>query len=120
MTDNTPEGFKGDIPEGFEEVSTTIPEAWKPEEPGDELIGTWLKEETLELRQGRGTREQRVGTVLTPEGERRSVYCSAFLTPLFDEVRVDDEIWIRYDGLGEASGGKQAPKLFTTARKRNS
>jgi hypothetical protein len=111
------------VPAGFKQLGGGYADSWNPE-PGDVLIGSVTGEiRSLEVKRGRKTVTTRVMEVTEDEtGKRYSVWDSATLSPLFDELQgydggpVGTGIYIKFDGLGKSKGkGMNPPKLFTVA-----
>lgn len=114
---NAPEASEIKVPSGFKAVSGAFAPTWNPAENEDqpqEIVGIWGKERTVSIKRGRGVQEQRVVNIQTDD-DAWTVWCSVGLTSLFDEAEEGDEVYIRFDGLGQAKGRQNPPKLFTTA-----
>lgn len=112
-----PDSSEIKVPDGFKPISGAFAPTWNPAEDENqpqELVGIWGKERTVQIRRGRGVQEQRVVPIQT-ETEAWTLWCSAGLVALFDSAEEDDEVYIRFDGLGQAKGKQNPPKLFTTA-----
>ena len=109
------------IPEGFEQIGGGYAPTWKPEElqvlHGPVTGGVRVVEMTI----GRKKQERRCMEVTRKKsGERFTVWESAALGALFDQIAETGEgpeVYIRFDGLGKAKTGQNAPKLFTVAVK---
>ena len=109
------------IPEGFEQVGGGYAATWKTEQMQvihGQVTGA-VRE--VELTIGRKKQTRRCMEVTTKKsGERFTVWESAALGDLFDKVTAlgeGCEVYIRFDGLGKAKTGQNAPKLFTVAIK---
>ena len=87
----------------YEKVETS---AWKPENKGDEIEG-----QLLEIKGNVGANNSMIYT-LGVENKPITVWGSTVLDPKMLGVKIGDQIKIVYEGLGEASPGKNAPKLF--------
>lgn len=114
---NTPDSSEIKVPSGFKAVSGAFAPTWNPAENEDqpqEIVGIWGKERKVSIKRGRGVQEQRVVNIQTDD-DAWTVWCSAGLTSLFNEAEEGDEVYIRFDGLGQAKGRQNPPKLFTTA-----
>ena len=118
----------GDIPAGMKQLGGGYAPTWKPEKAGDSIHGTVTSEvRTVEFTNRKKVKgkmvdevtERRVMEVTTIDTEQRyAVWESAALVELFDEVAgtgTGANVYIRFDGLGEAKKGQNAPKLFTVA-----
>lgn len=116
-----------DIPEGMKKIGSGNAPTWKPE-VGDSLHGEVtdgvkiVEFKTKKKVKGKlveETTERRVMEVTNREdGERFAVWESAALEELFDTISergVGTDIYLRFDGLGTAKKGQNAPKLFTVA-----
>jgi len=109
------------IPEGFETIGGGYAPSWKPEElrvlHGPVTGGVREVEMTI----GRKKQTRRCMEVTRKKsGERFTVWQSAALGDFFDQIAETGEgpeVYIRYDGLGKAKTGQNAPKLFTVAIK---
>ena len=117
-----------DIPQGMKQLGGGYAPTWKPSEPGQAIHGPVTDAvkivEFTQKRKVKGklveeTVERRVMEVTDKnDGQRFAVWESAALTELFDLVEesgVGTVVYIRYDGLGQAKKGQNAPKLFTAA-----
>ena len=108
-----------DIPEGFKQLGGGYAATWKPENVGDSLMGTVSASvREVELTIGRKKTERRCFEVTTEDGERFTVWESAALGELFDQVSEAGEgvgVYLRFDGLGKKKAGQNPPKLFTVA-----
>lgn len=112
---------KDALPEGFKKLDNTYAPAWEPE-----------KQKLLHGKVTGGVREVSVNINGTPtdtrcmevtqkkNGERLTLWESAMLGALFDEIietGEGPEIYVRFDGYGEAKPNQNPPKLFTIAVK---
>lgn len=114
---NAPDPSEIKVPQGFKPISGAFAPTWNPAEDENqpqEIVGTWGKERIVTIRRGRGVQEQRVVPIQT-ETEAWTLWCSAGLVALFDSAEEGDEVYIRFDGLGQKKGKQNPPKLFTTA-----
>lgn len=108
-----------EIPEGFEQIGGSYAPTWAPE-IGDSIVGEVtgnVKE--VEMKQGRKVTTRNVVEFTTKDGERLSVWESATLSAMFDQIRQHgpgETYWIRFDGLGKKKAGQNPPKLFTVAK----
>ena len=107
------------LPEGFKQLGGGYADTWKPEEQAV-LIGIVTGEvKDIEMKRGRKTINTRVIEITEAETDKRlSVWESAALGGLFDHIATEgigDSVFIRYDGLGKAKTGQNAPKLMTVA-----
>ena len=103
-----------DIPKGMKALSGSFAPTWQPEKVGDELRGTMGEPKTVTLQQGKKQVERRCVEIDTGN-EKFTVWESAGLKVMFDEVEPDSDVYIRFDGLGVAKRGQNAPKRFTVA-----
>ena len=69
------------------------------------------------LRQGKKEVERKCMEVRTDDGERYTVWESAGLIPLFENVTENAPctVWISFRGYGTAKKGQNPPKLFDVA-----
>lgn len=104
------------IPAGFAPVmSSTYADTWDPNE-GDSIQGIWSDVREVELQQGRETVMRRVATIKREGEEPVALWESANLRGLFETAKRNQEIWIRYDGVGAATKkGYAPPKMYTVA-----
>lgn len=107
------------IPEGMRQLGGGYAPTWEPEE-GEELLGTTSTEVKLvEMTIGRKKQERRCVEITTEDDQRFTVWESAALGELFDELQgrgAGVPIFLRFDGLGKArKAGQNPPKLFTAA-----
>ncbi len=85
---------------------TIEPKIWKYEDEGDLLEGICVAKEN-----GVGKNESWLYSIETPTGVL-NVWGSTILDSKFTFVKIGDKVKITYKGLGEAKGGRSAPKLF--------
>ncbi len=109
------------LPEGFKKLDNTYAPAWEPEKlrvlhgpvtGSVRVVSLTINGEQKDVRCMEVTRKK--------SGIRYTVWESAMLTALFDEIietGEGPEVYIRYDGLGEAKPDQNPPKLFTVAVK---
>jgi hypothetical protein len=90
----------------FKEVAQ--PGIWKPENEGDKIEGTLIRREA-----DVGENHSNLYTIEQGNGEIVNVWGSVVLDSRMALVKVGSLIRITYKGLGERSGGKNAPKLFS-------
>ena len=101
------------VPEGFTPVLSGYAETWQPE-IGDSISGDVVEVKTHTIRRGRKEVETRVMTVQKDDGTHASVWESALLAALFnDVVPGESRVYIRYDGQGTAKKGQNPPRLYT-------
>ena len=109
------------IPEGFEQIGGGYAPTWKPEDLGVLHGPVTGAVREVEMTIGRKKQTRRCMEVTRKKsGERFTVWESAALGALFDQIvetGEGPEVYIRYDGLGKAKTGQNAPKLFTVAVK---
>jgi hypothetical protein len=109
------------IPEGFEEIGGGYSATWKPDERkvlhGPVTGGV----REVELTIGRKKQTRRCMEVTAKKsGERFTVWESAALVELFDQIKETGEgpeVYLRFEGLGKKKPGQNPPKLFTVAIK---
>lgn len=103
------------LPAGFVAVSTQMAVTWDPTNPDhpQAIQGTWGHVREIEIKRGRGIQIQHVVNVTTDE-TTWSVWESAGLKGLFEEAEEGDEVYIKYEGLGKAKKGQNAPKIYTS------
>lgn len=104
----------GDIPKGMKAINASFAPTWNPEQR-KELTGTFSEPKSVELKQGKKTVERRCVEFMTHDGERYTIWESAGLKVMFDDVEPGTEVYIRFDGYGQAKPGQNPPKLFTVA-----
>lgn len=108
------------IPEGFETIGGSYAPTWKPENPGDCIVGevtTGIRE--VKMKIGRKETTRRVVELTNAEGVAHAVWESATLSGMFDDIAAEGPgatYWIRFDGLGKKKQGQHPPKLFTVAK----
>lgn len=105
----------GEIPKGMKALSSTFAPTWQPTKEGESITGTMGEVKTVTLQQGKKQVERRCVEITTAKDERYTVWESAGLKTMFEDVEADSEVYIRYDGLGVAKRGQNAPKRFTVA-----
>lgn len=108
-----------DIPEGMKEIGGGYAPTWKPENPGDTVSGPVVGSvREVELTIGRKKQTRRCMEVESAKGVTVTVWESATLGELFDEVAERGEgvtVYIRFEGFGKKKSGQNPPKLFKTA-----
>ncbi len=106
-------GASSAVPKGFKQIDSMAP-TWDVDEM-PELIGTWGKVKEIEVKPTNKNDDGKrtICNVTQDNGKTVAVWKSATLTGLFDEAEEGDRVFIRYDGLGKAKKGQNAPKLFT-------
>lgn len=102
------------VPKGMKALSGSFAPSWDPEKV-PELQGTFGDIKEVPLKQGNKTVERRCVEFTTEKGDRYTVWESAGLKQMFESVDPGTGVYIRYDGLGVAKKGQNAPKLFTVA-----
>ena len=110
-----------DVPEGFEKIGGGYAPTWKPDEMkvlhGPVTGGVREVEMTI----GRKKQTRKCMEVTHKKSGERFTLCeSAALGELFDTITdtgEGPEVYLRYEGLGKAKRGQNAPKLFTVAIK---
>lgn len=103
-----------DVPKGMKALSGSFAPTWDPDKVNP-LQGTFGEPKTVPLKQGNKTVDRRCVEFTTNKGERFTVWESAGLKTMFEDVEPGTEVYIRFDGYGEAKKGQNAPKLFTVA-----
>lgn len=103
-----------DIPAGMKQLSGNFAPSWNPEEVPI-LHGTYSEPKSVTLTQGNKKVERRCVEFTTDTGEKYTVWESAGLAQMFETVEAGTPVYIRFDGLGVARKGQNAPKLFTVA-----
>ena len=104
------------IPAGFAPVESSVyADNWDPN-VGDSIQGIWTSVRAVELQQGRETVTRRVATIRVPDEEPVALWESANLRGLFDTAKPNQEVYIRFDGVGAATKkGYSPPKMYTVA-----
>jgi len=87
----------------YEEIN---PSVWTYDKDGDSIEGVLIGKES-EV----GENNSWMYNIETPEGVK-SVWGAAILDSRMKLVTVGNKVKITYKGLGEAKGGKNAPKIF--------
>lgn len=87
----------------YEEINPT---EWKFEKDGDFIEGILVR-----TQDNVGVNKSMLYNIETLEGVK-SVWGAAILDSRMALVKIGDKIKITYKGLGEAKGGKNAPKIF--------
>lgn len=82
------------------------PEDWTYEKDGEFVEGILLRKQ-----ENVGTNDSMLYSIETPKGVK-SVWGAAILDSRMGLVKVGAKVKITYKGLGEAKGGKNAPKIF--------
>lgn len=109
-------GSKVEVPAGYKvRVMAELPPAWDYQK-SPVLEGTVQCVQRVTLTDDRGKRVTRVAHVANKEGVF-GLWESATLAPLFDSLEEGNDVFVRFEGLGEAKPGRNAPKLFTGAIK---
>jgi hypothetical protein len=109
----------GDIPAGMKTLGGGFAPTWKPEEHSvlHGLVTGDVK--TVEMTIGRKKQDRRCVEITEHDTQERfTVWESAALGELFDvlaEDGINQDVYIRFDGLGTAKKGQNPPKLFTVA-----
>ncbi len=102
----------GNVPKGMKAINSSFAPTWDPE-ARKELTGTFGPIKEVPLKQGNKTVDRRCVEFTTHDGERFTIWESAGLKVMFDDVKPGTEVYIRFDGYGQAKKGQNAPKLFT-------
>lgn len=87
----------------YEEINPT---EWKPEKDEDFIEGIYVLE-----KKDVGVNKSKLYSIETSEGVK-NVWGSAILDSRMAHAKIGDKVKITYKGLGEATGGKNAPKIF--------
>lgn len=87
----------------YEEIN---PSEWKFENDGDFIEGILVQK-----HENVGVNKSMLYNLENSEGIK-SVWGSAILDSRMSLVKIGDKVKITYKGLGEAKGGKNAPKIF--------
>lgn len=82
------------------------PGEWKPEKDGDQIKGILVK-----VEDDVGPNNSKLYS-LDSEGKPTVVWGSAILDQRMGYVKVGEKVIITFKGLGEATGGHKAPKIF--------
>lgn len=111
---------KNALPRGFKAVSG-FGESWPGQEPkvGVELQGTITGFDTFKAPPKKGEKKGRevgIARIEADDGKMYSVWESSGLRPLF-ACEEGAEVYLRFDGMGRAKKGQNAPKLYTVAVK---
>ena len=87
----------------YEEINPTM---WKPTNSGDFIEGILVR-----TQKDVGDNKSTLYSLETSEGVK-DVWGCAVLDTKMSLTKVGEKLKITYQGLGEARGGKNAPKLF--------
>ena len=88
----------------FKEIN---PDVWTYEAEGDSIEGILVAKQS-EV----GPNKSMLYSIELKDAESKNVWGSAILDQRMNLVKVGSKVRITYQGLGEASTGKNAPKLF--------
>jgi len=88
----------------YEEINPT---EWKFEKDGDFIEGVLVRSQDKV-----GANNSMLYSIETPNDGVKSVWGSAILDSRMALTKIGDKIRITFKGLGEAKGGKNAPKIF--------
>lgn len=107
------------LPKGYTQIGGGYADSWIPEDQ-PVLQGTVTGEvKEVEMTIGRKKTTRRCLEFTDAESQMVfTIWESAALGHFFDHVQEEGpggEYFIRYDGLGKAKKGQNAPKLFTVA-----
>jgi hypothetical protein len=102
----------GNVPKGMKALSGSFAPSWDCEKVPT-LEGTFGPIKSVPIKQGSKTVERRCVEFTTNSGDRYTVWESAGLKTMFEEVESGTGVYIHFDGYGEAKKGQNAPKLFT-------
>jgi hypothetical protein len=100
------------VPKGYERISG-FGESWPGQDPeiGATLEGTITEFGDFETGKGKDKRTVQTAKIETKDGKIYTVYESARLRALF-EYEEGTQVFLVYNGLGDAKRGQSAPKLF--------
>lgn len=99
------------LPEGYRQLNAGFAPTWEPEE-GDIVEGQVTAIRQVEMRRGRKVIETRAMEVEQEDGERVTIWEAALLSELFDTAEVGSQVFVMYQGLGNAKPGQNPPKMF--------
>jgi len=103
-----------EVPQGYAvKVTAELPESWDFVK-FPVLEGTVQAVQSVKITDKDGVRHTRVAHVANARGIF-GLWESATLLPLFDALKDGMDIFVRFEGLGEAKPGRSAAKLFTAA-----
>jgi hypothetical protein len=112
---------KSALPSGFKAISKGG-DSWTPTKNGESISGVLTGVKPVhfdaEMKGKKVVRQERdvnVYTIKTKNGEIQ-VWQSAGLKAL-ENVKKKQQVYIRFDGMGRAKPGQNAPKLYTVAVK---
>lgn len=106
------------VPQGYQQIGGGYADSWKPEDQPILQGAVTGDVKEIEMTIGRKKTTRRCLEFTTDEGQAVTIWESAALGQFFDHVAKEGaggEYFIRYDGLGKAKKGQNAPKLFTVA-----
>lgn len=107
---------KPQLPAGFKAISGGG-NSWKPEKPGESIMGKFLKVKTVHLeKKGKiAARDVQVYTIETKDGQR-DVWQSAGLKAL-ELVKKGQQVYVQYVGKKVIAKGQQPMREFVVAVK---
>lgn len=100
------------LPKGYEAIGG-FSESWKPEKAGDSIEGTVSGFRDVEVTRGKKKEASRIMEIECKDGKTRSVWHSAGLNSLFERAEEGSQVYIRFEGMGKAKRGQNAPRLYT-------
>ena len=109
-----------ELPKGFTAIGG-FGKSWPNDdtEAGDAIQGVVIDYDSITVDRKRGKKivKETVNNLKleTADGSVFTLWESAGLRALFEEDYTDVEVWIRFDGMGTAKRGQNAPKLYTLA-----
>lgn len=108
---------KNELPAGYERVQSGDFAAAHDFKKWPVLEGEVLN--TKELTQGKGKDKRQVRLAIVHRGDIPvTLWESAALSSFFDQVKVGDRVYVRFDGFIKLRGRKQPMKAFTSAIKK--
>lgn len=108
---------KVSLPKGFTSIGGQG-ETWRPTKRGASITGTLAGVRVVKVERKRGGKlvkePCKVYTVRDSDGGEIQLWQSAGLRAM-ERVKKGQKVFIRFDGMGKAKKGQNAPKLYTVA-----
>jgi len=97
-----------------------LPEAWKPEEKGDKIVGRFVEARRCKCRSRDGKERSPLVFILRVMGDERvSLWATANLGPQMEAMlpllQVNDTVACRYEGERDTSAGYRV-RIYSLAR----
>ena len=101
------------LPEGYQAVGGFV-DFWEPKK-GDVLEGTFGDRREIKRKnpQKGQSKTMTIATITREDGTAVSIGESAMLRGLFEKVEDGDNVYIRFDGFGKKTKGRNPPRMYT-------